>query len=84
MTGTATFVGALWSGAGIAAAAEVSNVGPDYAGLAALITACSGFLATVGAIFIGVRKRSENDNKVIELLQKMVEKPPPKEVDDEE
>lgn len=75
MNAIASAAGALWGGAGIAVAAEVTAVGPDYAGLAALITACSGFIATIGAIYIGSRKKSASDDKVIELLEQMVKKP---------
>lgn len=64
----------LWSSSGLAAAAEVTATGPDYAGIAALVTACSGLLATIGAFLIGMRRKAEVDDRVVKLLEEMTKK----------
>ena len=55
----------LLGGAGSAAlgwigAAQVSSNGPDLAGIALLITAISGLIATIGGLIIGLRRRPMN------------------------
>lgn len=46
-----------WLGAG-----EVTANGPDLAGIALIITAISGMIATIGGLIIAVRRKPENPN----------------------
>jgi hypothetical protein len=55
----------LFAGAGSAAlgwlgADQVTSNGPDLAGIALLITAISGLIATIGGLIIGLRRRPMN------------------------
>src|SRR4051812_25422589 len=43
----------------------------DYTGIAALVTAFSGLIATVGAIYLGARRRDDSTAKAIELLKEL-------------
>lgn len=46
--------------------------GLNYTGIAALVTAVSGLLATIGAFFLGLRKRETDVNE--ELLRLVLER----------
>lgn len=43
----------------------------DYTGIAALITAVSGLIATVGAIYLSARRRDDSTAKALELLKEL-------------
>jgi ammonia channel protein AmtB len=61
-----------WLAAGVLSASDPSMGGTDFAGIATLVTAISGLVATVGAIIIGLRKKTDSD-KLLELLLKQYE-----------
>jgi hypothetical protein len=68
----------LLGGAGSAAlgwlgADQVTSSGPDLAGIALLITAISGLIATIGGLFLGLRKRPSSDATDL-LLAAMAER----------
>lgn len=51
---------------------QVTSNGPDLAGIALIITAVSGFIATVGALVIGLRKKPTDPalELALELLRR--------------
>lgn len=65
----------------VAAAAGGAAGGTDYAGIAAVITSISGVIATIGAIYLGSRRRGASDTaeaalKLLLEMQKKDTKPP--------
>lgn len=46
----------------------------DLLGIAAVITAISGLVATIGALVIGLRKKDANNDKIAEALLKLAER----------
>jgi ribose/xylose/arabinose/galactoside ABC-type transport system permease subunit len=47
---------------------QAVNNGIDFAGLAALITAVSGLVATVGALILATRRRSNDTEALVKML----------------
>ena len=57
------------AGIGVTAADAAGSSGVDFAGLAALITAFSGLVATLGAIYLGSRKKpNDATEEALKLL----------------
>jgi hypothetical protein len=46
-----------FTGLALYAAQQIADHGPDLAGIALVITATSGLIATVGALILGLRKK---------------------------
>jgi hypothetical protein len=46
-----------FTGLGLYGVEKVASQGPDLAGIALVITATSGLIATVGALILGLRKK---------------------------
>lgn len=62
-------------GLGITAANVSGAQGFDFMGMAALVTAVSGLIATVGAIYLGSRKKSNDTaEQALKLLLEIQQK----------
>lgn len=67
-------VGLLLSSLGISAARAQEAGGLDLLGIAAVITAVSGLVATIGALVIGLRKRDSSNDALVEVLKQLADK----------
>ena len=69
-------VGLLLTSLGLAATDAVKSGGLDLLGIAAVITAVSGLIATVGALIIGFRKKESDPNaaRLAEALNRLADK----------
>lgn len=47
---------------------QVSDQGPDLAGIALIITAITGLIGTIGALVLGFRRKPSNSDALLELL----------------
>ena len=67
--------GLLLSSLGLSAAnATTGGGGLDLLGVAAVITAVSGLIATVGALLIGLRKKDANNDALAQVLLKLADR----------
>lgn len=60
-----------FTGLGLYGVAQVNDQGPDLAGIALIITAISGLVATVGALILGLRRKP---NDATELALRILER----------
>lgn len=58
----------VFTGLGVLGVAQVSDQGPDLAGIALIITAITGLIGTVGALVLGFRRKPSNSDALLELL----------------
>lgn len=65
-------VGLLLSSLGLSAA-NAADGGLDLLGIAAVITALSGLIATVGALVIGLRRKDASNDALVQALEKLAE-----------
>jgi hypothetical protein len=64
--GLRLLAGATSAGLGWLGADQVTTNGPDLAGIALIITAISGMIATIGGLVIAFRRRPSDPN--VELI----------------
>lgn len=62
----------MLAGAAGGAVAAVTTGGPDYAGIALLISACSAAIGTIGGLVIAFRRKS-SASETVELIQQLRE-----------
>lgn len=81
----ARLAGAAFTGLGILGADQVTSNGPDLAGIALVITAISGLIATVGGLFIATRRKPMDpaDAALLAIAAKLTEQQEPKGPDGE-
>lgn len=70
-------VGLLFTSLGLSAADAAQSGGLDLLGIAAVITAISGLVATIGALILGLRKKDASNDALIQALEKLAEKEKP-------
>lgn len=66
-------VGLLLSSLGLSAVDAAQSGGLDLLGIAAVITALSGLIATIGALVIGLRKKDSSNDALVQALEKLAE-----------
>ena len=66
-------VGLLLTSLGLSAADAAQSGGLDLLGIAAVITALSGLIATVGALVIGLRRKDASNDALVQALEKLAE-----------
>ena len=68
-----TPVGLLLTSLGLSAADAAQSGGLDLLGIAAVITAISGLVATIGALILGLRKKDSSNDALVQALEKLAE-----------
>lgn len=76
MTPLPAVAAGLSSGLTYLAAENVAANGPDFTGIALLVSAIAGLISAITAMVIALR-RKPTDPAVVELLQKLAEKDSP-------
>lgn len=66
-------LGLLLTSLGLSAADAVQSGGLDLLGIAAVITAISGLIGAVGALVLGFRRRDAVNDRLVELMETLVE-----------
>lgn len=67
-------VGLLLSSLGLTAARAQEAGGLDLLGIAAVITAVSGLIATIGALVIGLRKKDASNDALVKALEDLAKR----------
>ena len=75
MTGLRLIAGAFSAGLGWIGADQINTNGPDLAGIALLITAISGLIATVGGLLLALRKKpmDATDAALLAIARRLTE-----------
>ena len=69
-----TPVGLLLTSLGLSAADAAQSGGLDLLGIAAVITAVSGLIATIGAIVIGLRRKDQTNDALVKALEDLAKR----------
>lgn len=67
-------VSLLLTSLGLTAADAASSGGLDLLGIAAVITAVSGLIATVGALVIGLRRKDQTNDALVKALEDLAKR----------